>query len=384
MNKNGAIIIEGHVQGLSNTRSLGEKGIPVIVVDTNNCVARYSKYCKEFFKCPPYNSDALADFLIEIAVKKELKDWILIPSNDHAVLTISRNKNKLEKHFKIITPGLDVIENIYDKTRLIELAVKADVPVPSTFCFESKNFNEQQLPYPLLIKGRQGLDFFKATGKKAFYVANQAELNLQIKNISNVLSINKILIQEVIPDNKINKTISFTAFCVNGEIKTYWMGIKLREHPVRFGTATLAKSLYIEDCYHQSVPLLKILNYTGVCEIEYLQDPRDKKYKLIEMNARTWLWVSLAKFCGVDYAKIMYDSVNDANIQYPEKYDLDKYWINPFTDFVYKLIEVFKGNISLEHWIIFKRKKVNALFTNKDFKPGLFYLFNMFPFIIHR
>ena len=33
MTKKGAVIIEGHVQGLSNTRSLGEAGIPVIVAN---------------------------------------------------------------------------------------------------------------------------------------------------------------------------------------------------------------------------------------------------------------------------------------------------------------------------------------------------------------
>ncbi len=29
------------------------------------------------------------------------------------------------------------------------------------------------------------------------------------------------------------------------------------------------------------------------------------KYKLIEINARTWLWVGLAKACGIDYANII-------------------------------------------------------------------------------
>ena len=42
----GAIVIEGHVQGLSNTRSLGELGIPVYVLDVSHCLAQYSKYCR--------------------------------------------------------------------------------------------------------------------------------------------------------------------------------------------------------------------------------------------------------------------------------------------------------------------------------------------------
>ena len=51
----GAIVIEGHVQGLAITRSLGENNINVIVIDKNNtCIAKYSKYCNAFFKCPDY------------------------------------------------------------------------------------------------------------------------------------------------------------------------------------------------------------------------------------------------------------------------------------------------------------------------------------------
>ena len=71
-NRPGAIIIEGHVQGLSNTRSLGEIGIPVIVVDKVNCIARYSKYCTKFFICPDFITDEFAEFLIDLAIKENL------------------------------------------------------------------------------------------------------------------------------------------------------------------------------------------------------------------------------------------------------------------------------------------------------------------------
>ena len=69
----GAVIIEGHVQGLSNTRSLGEAGIPVIVVDRDNCLAHYSKYCSGFFRCPDYLTEEFADFLIKLAVEQKIK-----------------------------------------------------------------------------------------------------------------------------------------------------------------------------------------------------------------------------------------------------------------------------------------------------------------------
>ena len=60
---------------------------------------------------------------------------------------------------------------------------------------------------------------------------------------------------------------------MNGTIKTFWMGEKLREHPIRFGTATLAESIYEPELIEISQRLLRGLLYTGVCEIEYIKDP---------------------------------------------------------------------------------------------------------------
>ena len=174
--KTGAIIIEGHVQGLSNTRSLGEAGIPVFVVDVNNCIARYSRYCRAFFKCPPFYEDALADFLIRLAADYGIQDWLLLPSNDHAVVTLSRNKERLEKYFKVITPGLTIIKNIYDKSKIIDIAAKAGVPVPDTFYASDTGATGISLTYPVLTRGRFGIDFYRATGRKAFPAGNIREL----------------------------------------------------------------------------------------------------------------------------------------------------------------------------------------------------------------
>ena len=66
----GAIIIEGHVQGLSNVRSLGEVGIPVYVIDTAHCLAQHSKYCRKYFRCPDYRTEEFINFLIQLGKKE--------------------------------------------------------------------------------------------------------------------------------------------------------------------------------------------------------------------------------------------------------------------------------------------------------------------------
>ena len=72
--KPGVIIIEGHVQGLSNVRALGEHGIPVWVIDKSNCVARYSKYCQNFAICPEYESTS---FIFKANNYKLAELWII-------------------------------------------------------------------------------------------------------------------------------------------------------------------------------------------------------------------------------------------------------------------------------------------------------------------
>lgn len=371
----GAIIIEGHVQGLANTRALGEACIPVFVVDKSNCIARYSKYCKGFYRCPDFRTDAFADFLIDLAQNENLKDWILIPSNDHAVKTLSRNRRRLIPYYRFTIQEESIINNIYDKVRLLEIARKCNVPVPRTYLFNDIEFNGSDLQFPLITKGREGLNFYKATGRKAFISEDLPQLLKLLNEIKTKVDIQSTFTQEEIPFDGKNMTISFTAFCDGGDIKTFWIGEKIREHPIRFGTATFCKSIDCLPLLELSRPLMKALNFTGACEVEYLFDPRDGKYKLIEINARTWLWVGLARGCGIDYAKIIYNYLNGNSMEYPYNYAVGLKWINYLTDTFTTIQMLIKRKIGIGEYVkSLKGKKIRAAWSWTDPLPGIMLL----------
>lgn len=369
----GAVIIEGHVQGLSNLRSLGEAGIPVIVVDKGNCIARYSKYCKKFFYCPDYESDEFAVFLSDLADREGLQGWLLLPSNDHAVHTIARNREHLGSLYRIITPALDVVNKIYDKKNLIQIAESLDLPVPKTQYFRSVNDRlSSGLELPVITKGRFGLSFYKVMRAKAMVAFTEQELHSQLKFIASGYDLGKTFTQELIPSTGSTHTVSFTAFCIDGEIKSHWTGQKLREHPLTFGTATLAESITCRECHDLSVRLLRKLNYSGICEIEYLKDIRDGRYKLIEINARTWLWVGLAKRCGINYALMAYRHVNGQQISFPGSYDTGIKWINYLTDTLFSIRAMLSGKLKPgKYFSDMKGKRINAVFSWHDPLPSL-------------
>lgn len=386
-NKNsGAIIIEGHVQGLSNTRSLGEKGIPVIVVDKTNCIARYSKYCQNFFLCPDFTTPDFIDFLISLCKKQNLSGWALFPSNDHAVLNISKNKKLLSKYFKIITEDYSIVSQVYNKGNLLKIAQKLGVPIPQTFYPSDNKLNRFNLKFPVIIKGLEGLNFYHLFHTKAFVCNDLSELKSIIIDINKRINLDMVFIQEIIPRNKQNFVCSFTSFSIKGQIEAFWTGEKLREHPQKFGTATLSRSIPVNDTLTYSQKLLKELKYTGVSEIEFILDPNDNKYKLIEFNARTWLWVGLAKNCGVDYANIIYSFVNEDRIDFPQNYDTGIYWINPFSDFAYSVLSILKGELGMFNYLnsIISKKLTNALFNSGDNRPGIAYLLQIFSYLKNR
>jgi predicted ATP-grasp superfamily ATP-dependent carboligase len=374
----GAIVLEGHVQGLSNARSLGELGIPVYVVDVNHCLAQHSKYCKKFFRCQDYQSDGFADFLIELAKKEQMQGWFLIASNDHIVETLSRNYDRLSTYYTMLVPRLNTLEKIIDKRKLMMEAKEVGTHIPDTYD-ASLIMEDGFYRFPLLIKGSKGLSFYKEMHVKAIQVDTMEELKRVVGNLTSRLDESYYMVQELIPFDEKYGVVSFTCFAVNGEIKCYWIGKKMREHPIKYGTATSAQSIELPDLLEEAMPLMARLNYTGTCEIEFMFDERDECFKLIEINPRTWLWVGLAKACGVDYAKIMYQTSQGIRVDYPQSYEVGVKWINRLTDSVFAFKSIIKGQLPLRSYFkSFKGRKVYAIWSWKDPMPGLIFPFMSF------
>lgn len=382
MGKVGVIVIEGHVQGLANTRILGREGLPVIVVDRGDCVARYSRYCTKYFKSPDYLSDEFVEFLEGLHKRENLQGWVLLPSNDHAVYTIAKNRERLAKRFSLITESLETIEKIYNKRTLLTIAEKLSIPIPATLMPTEGNPESVTLRYPLIIKGNNGLSFYKKFRRKAIVVENEKELKSLWETTLKGADPNEYFIQEMLPYD--HKTVSVTIFAVDGVVHTHWSGVKLREHPIRFGTATCCQSIHDNEMLQESKKLIRELKYTGVCEVEWLRDSRDNLPKLIEINARTWLWVGLAEKCGISYPKIIYDYLAKGALPQRVDYKDKVIWLNLYTDLIYSIKRVVTKVDSCRS-ILFTYKKFNeACWDKRDPKPFFAYGLLGFKFLKNR
>ena len=111
----------------------------------------------------------------------------------------------------------------------------------------------------------------------------------------------------------------------------------------------MKKSVYLQDI---STKLLSNLGYHGLCEVEFMKDPRDGKMKLLEINARTWKWHRLGKSISFDYPLALFnDLCENVNPDHTEQIDARVSWIHIVTD-IFVLFQLLSRNlISIQDYV---------------------------------
>lgn len=373
MNHNKVLIVSNHVTSLNIIRSLGSKGIPVYLTHKDPLsIARYSKHCKKFYKSPSFfNSREFVDFLISLAKNEGLEGAILIPTNDHTVSILSQNKVELEKYFKVPLPGWKIINRAFDKRLTFDIAMKNGIPVPKPIY--PKNLEDlrnkiNELTFPVVIKPAFGKDYYFAAGTKMHMANNVEETELYYNKIATVLGVENVIIQEYIP-GEMDRLYNYATVMKKGEAYGIFTGKKIRQHPRDFGVGTAAQVVNDQELRRLGTLLLKSCEYEGIGYIEFKKDPRDEKYKLIEINARLWNFMDLAMANGVDLPYILYKYALDQDL--PKGFtEGDMKWLHWWTDFGVTFKEVLKGNENFKDYFkSLKGEKKYAVLSLNDPLP---------------
>lgn len=373
----GVIVLGGHVQGYGIVNIYGKNKIPSIVVDTTDiCIARHSKYCVKFFKS---SYDTLLKDLITLANGNTYSDWLLIPTDDYYVRILSQNKEILSRHFKVSVDCWANIENFFNKRLTYSLAENIGINIPITYYPDSIEDLKQLSPsmlFPCIIKPAIMLDFYRHFKRKVFVCNNAKELTENYKRALEIIKAEEIIIQEIIPGSSENQ-YSVGLFAIEGKIINSLVARRKRQHPIDFGNATtFAETVNITELKIFAADIIKKISFTGICEVEFKFDERDKQYKFFEVNPRTWKWHSISEKAHVPFLISMYNFYYYGNpiekITYQEAA-----WLDIVTDLPISIKMIFKG--------IFKKSNngniEKAVFNISDIKPFIFQLLYI-PYLI--
>lgn len=367
--KAGAVIIGGHFQGLGLLTSLARQKVPTYLLDTGQCIGRFSRYVKRFSKCPDVRNESLfLEFLIDLARRKNLEGWLVYPNDDETVYFLAKHKEQLEKYYRVTTPSWDIVKSAYDKMLTYKLAEQCDIAIPKTFYPKNiKELEQLDIEFPAIIKPSIKMPFYNITKKKAIQVNDKRELADEYTKAAAAIDVlQTLMIQELIPGGPQNL---FSVGCIyqSGELLARIVAQRPRQHPMDFGHATtFAQTVDIPELEETARKILGAMDYCGLAEVEFMLDPRDGKYKLIEINARPWGWHTIAIGAGVDLPYLSYRTMLG------EKFEKNGFtkgvkWIRLTTDIPTVFMELLKGRMKFTEYLSsLKGKKQFAVMSLRD------------------
>lgn len=375
MNKQGIIVLGGHVQALGIVRAFGRKGLPVIVIDnTGKNISRHSKYCLRSFVVSDYS---MKNFLIELGTTNEYQNWIIFPTNDFHVFVLSQNKQILEKYFIVTTDSWDKVNWFYNKSETYRLAERLNIPVPSTF-FPADVNDLKNIPFgfPCIVKPAVMHDFYSKVKKKVLLCKNEEELINNYKTALNNIPAEQIIIQDIIPGDGRNQYSACFLF-LKGQSYVTLTAVRMRQHPLDFGNATTyAEITFKPVIVEYAEKLLRAVDYNGLCEVEFKYDKRDSQFKLLEVNPRTWKWHSIAEKAGTPFLENFFSFLNNVTVDVHSGWNFASFR-HALTDIPVQLKLLFRGNT---YALRKKRPVVYATWSGIDYMPWIFekiYLYNL-------
>jgi len=369
----GALVLGGNLNGLSIARSLGRHHVPVWVVSPPNIrLASFSRYTRRTLPWPSTDDEAQVEYLLEIAARNNLDQWVLFPTSDESAALLSRFHSRLSRRFRVSAPAWNVLRWAYDKRLTYQLAADQDVDCPTTFYpLSDADLKDINCAFPAILKPAIHASVNRLTEDKAWRVANQQELFVKYREARELMPPDLILVQEMIPGGG-ESQFSYAALVCDGKPVASLTARRTRQYPIDFGySSSFVETLDVPEIVAPSERLLGAIRYTGIVEVEYKFDSRDGRFKLLDINPRLWTWSPLGGRAGMDFPYLLWKMMQGMPVA-EQKAPAGVRWVRMSTDVPAAFQEMLRGRLNLRSYLRSLRQPLQfALVAADDPLPGL-------------
>lgn len=303
--KNKAIVLGLGVNGLGVCRSLGRAGVSVIGIYTRPGPGVFSRYCKAL-QFP--SLDEFQEFLLRLlrVCAAEVLPPVLIATSDAYVQFLSNFRQELQEVALFNIPEQGLLRVILSKQDIQRLALQHRVQSPETYQIEgidSLNILIPDMQLPCLFKPMDHR-LVLPDGVKCYLLKTKEELQKFVRSTQFDLSLG--VFQEFVASGD-NYSYSCSGYVDRHQrLQSIFCVRKIRHYYPDFGIMCYGESVYEETVLSISKKFLKDIHFTGVFDIDFLQDRGGKGLYLIELNPRSFYYNSFSSYCGVDVSLQMY------------------------------------------------------------------------------
>jgi D-aspartate ligase len=180
-----------------------------------------------------------------------------------------------------------------------------------------------------------------------------------------------IVVQELIPGDGAAQ-FSYAAIWDRGHPIASLVARRSRQYPIDFGyTSSFVQTIEQSDVEKVACRFLSSLDYDGTVEVEFKYDARDGRYKLLDVNARSWTWIALDRKARVDFPYPLWHLAMGETVPHTRGRP-GVGWTHLSKDFVAACQEMAAGHLALRDYLASFRLPLEfAAFAANDPLPGV-------------
>jgi len=361
------------VTSLGVIRSLGHRAIPVVGVGRpGQTLGGSSRYCT---LCEAAETEAEVMGVLLALSQEACAPPVVFAESDEHLLLLDRHRDALSGLRWL--PTLDrPLPELINKRTMLALAREAGLPLPVTLFSDElpREAIAQGAAYPCFVKPLYTQGHYRSKGE----VATGPQELLRI--VQDPRFTGGYLAQEIIP-GPVSNLFFFLTYCDAAcrPLATI-TGHKLRQLPPEFGIGTLAQSERHPEVTRLSQAFLKGIGFHGLADLEFKFDPRDQRYKFIEINPRPCGLIELASAAGLDMPYLAYLELTNGTLPAPLPQAPDGLvWMSLLDDLT-TCLKYGQGHrvTLLGDWLSrLRRHDCDALFAVEDLRPFLFRVWSL-------
>ncbi len=367
-----ALVLGAAYTVLAAARGLGRAGIPVICPANLPGSLAASRYILE----RPAGMGTLPEFtrLGDYLERVDLPEAVLVPCNDHWVREVAALPRHLAERFPSSSPSQGIVDILLDKARLSVFLKENALPAPLTMVLRSEDdiarWPEDRFTHSFL-KPCDSLRFNSIFSRKAFRVTNKGEAVEAFRKAS--AQGLEMVLQEYIPGPGSNHYFIEGFIDAGGVLKGICARRRLRMYPLDFGDSTYSRAIPRADMGDMPGRLhavLSAMRYRGIFSAELKLDPRDGRFKLLEINTRVWWQFGIAMDCGMNFVAMAYHDALGQPVESVNSYRIGTGWVAVERDKWACWGLYRKGELSFSAWLGSWLTSTKELFRWDD--PGPF------------
>ncbi|SEW22112.1 carboxylate--amine ligase [Natrinema salifodinae] len=302
-------------------RSLRPRGVRTIVgSESRSTPAASSTYRDEFVSLPDPTTDlsAYGDALLSLAERSDVET--IIPVREEDIYVLSDRKDAFADEIATPWPNFDTLRRVQDRVELFEAADAAGVAAPETTLLNEWDEWDREA----IVKPRYTVAASAYLGRRA----DDAEIGsteyqrpgtrpdpqAEIAKRGHVP-----LVQERIPDSR---EFGFFALYDHGDPVATFQHCQRRGWKYCGGPSAYRESVHIPELETAGRALLDELEWHGLAMVEFLRDPADDEFKLMEINPRFWSSLPFSVRTGADFPYYYWQLATDEPISSEPTYEV--------------------------------------------------------------